>query len=169
MIERLMALAVLAASGVYLINGLPLPQGTAARPGPGFFPLAVGVFGAAVALVWVVTALRRPRRASASHAEVLDVGPDTEVLDAGADGVWRAGASGRGRVGATAVLLVGYCLLLPWAGYPVTGFLFTGLALRGLGAGWTSAIAIALASAVVSYYVFAVMLGVPLPRGVLLD
>jgi hypothetical protein len=47
MIERLVALAVLAASGVYLANALPLPQGTAARPGPGFFPLAVGVFGAA--------------------------------------------------------------------------------------------------------------------------
>ncbi len=48
MVERLVALVVLAASGVYLANALPLPQGTAARPGPGFFPLAVGVFGAAV-------------------------------------------------------------------------------------------------------------------------
>ena len=119
MVERLVALAVLAASGVYLINGLPLPQGTAARPGPGFFPLAVGVFGGAVALVWVVTAFRRPRRASASHAEVLD-GPEPRCWS-GADGVWRAGASGRGRVVATAVLLVGYCFLLPWAGYPVAG------------------------------------------------
>ena len=38
-------LAVLAASGLYLANALPLAPGTAARPGPGFFPLGVAVFG----------------------------------------------------------------------------------------------------------------------------
>jgi putative tricarboxylic transport membrane protein len=148
MIERLLALAVLAASGIYLANGLPLPRGTGARPGAGFFPLAVGVFGATVALTWVVSALRRAPEAAGGHA---------------------APAAGRGRVIVTAVLLVGFCLLLPWTGYPLVAFLFTGLLLRGLGAGWTAAVAIALACAVASYYVFGVLLGVPLPRGVLFD
>lgn len=148
MIERVVALAVLAGSGVYLANGSPLTLGTAARPGPGFYPLGVGVFGAAVALVWVARTLRRSP-ASASAA----------VID----------AEGRGRVGATAGLLLGFCLLLPWVGYPVAAFLFTGLMLRALGARWVPALVIALGSALASFYVFGVVLGVPLPRGLLLD
>ncbi len=61
MVGRLLALAVLAASGVYLANAWLLPSGSAARPGSGFYPMAVGVFGAAVALVWVVSAFRQGR------------------------------------------------------------------------------------------------------------
>ena len=122
MIERLVALGALAGIGVYLANGLPLPRGTAARPGPGFFPVAVGVFGAAVALAWVVSAFRRAPAASDGAA------------------TWR---DGRGRVGITAGLLVGFCLALPWAGYPAAALVFTGLLLRGLGAGWRGAVAVA--------------------------
>jgi putative tricarboxylic transport membrane protein len=147
MIERAVALAVLVACGVYLANGWSLPLGTAARPGPGFYPLAVGVFGASVALTWVVTAFRRAPVAAS-------IGPP---------------AQGRGRVGVTAGLLVGFCVLLPWLGYPLVAFLFTGLLLFGLGARWVAALVIALACAVLSYYLFGVLLGVPLPRGVLLD
>jgi len=148
MVERLVALAVLVASGVYLANAVPLPQGTAARPGPGFFPLAVGVFGTAVALVWVVSALRRAPAPAGGAVSAVE---------------------GRGRVSLTAGLLVGYCLFLPWTGYPLAAFLFTGLLLRALGARWTAALVVALGSAAVSYYVFAVLLGVPLPHGILLE
>jgi putative tricarboxylic transport membrane protein len=148
MVERLLALAVLVASGVYLANALPLPHGTAAQPGPGFFPLAVGVFGTVVALAWVATALRRAPSATRGAAMA---------------------AEGRGRVITTAALLMGFCLLLPWTGYPFVAFLFTGLALHGLGARWTVALTIGLSSAVISHYLFAVLLGVPLPRGLLLE
>jgi len=147
MIERLVALGALAGIGVYLANGLPLPRGTAARPGPGFFPVAVGVFGAAVALIWVVSAFRR--------------GPAAPGAETPGEGL--------GRVGITAGLLVGFCLVLPWAGYPVAALVFTGLLLRGLGAGWAGAGAMALVSAVASYYLFGAVLGVPLPRGVFFD
>jgi len=148
MIGRLLALAVLVASGVYLVNAWPLPAGTAARPGPGFYPMAVGVFGAAVALAWVVSAFRR--------------------APAAVDGAAMDGPS-RTRVSATTGLLLGFCLLLPWTGYPVAALLFTGLLLRGLGAGWTAALVIGLGSALASYYVFGMLLGVPLPRSVLFD
>jgi len=147
MIERLLALAVLVASGVYLASAWPLPLGTAARPGAGSYPRAVGVFGAAVALVWLVSAL--------GGAPAADGGPT-------------ATKGGRGRVGAAAGLLVGFCLALPWMGYPLAAFLFTGLLLRRLGAGWTAALAFGLASAAGSYYLFGVLLGVPLPPGALL-
>ncbi len=65
--------------------------------------------------------------------------------------------------------MIAYCLLLPWTGYPLAAFLFTGLLLRALGAQWPAALAVALAGAAVSYYVFAVLLGVPLPPGILLE
>jgi len=70
---------------------------------------------------------------------------------------------------ATAAALLGYCLLLPWIGYPVASLIFVTLLLRCLGAGWRTALVTGLASAAVSYYLFGVLLGVPLPRGLLLD
>jgi putative tricarboxylic transport membrane protein len=145
---RLLALAVLAASGVYLASAWPLPQGTLARPGPGFYPIAVALFGTVVALAWVVSAFRRgPAMASVSTLE----GPSLT------------------RVIATAGLLVGFCLFLPWTGYLLASLLFTGLMLRGLGAAWRSSLIVGLGTAAVSYYVFATLLGVPLPGGVLFD
>jgi putative tricarboxylic transport membrane protein len=145
---RLLALAVLAASGVYLASAWPLPQGTLARPGPGFYPLAVALFGTIVALAWVISAFRqRPVISSVSTLE----------------------APSRTRVRATAGLLVGFCLVLPWTGYLVASLLFTGLMLRGLGAAWRSSLVIGLGTAAVSYYVFATLLGVPLPGGTLFD
>lgn len=147
MIERLLAVGVLAASLVYLANAWALPLGTAARPGAGFYPVAVGVFGAAVIVAWLATAWRG---STTGHAVAIP-------------------ADARGRVLATAGLLVGFCLALPWTGYPLAAFLFTGLLLRSLGSGWAAAFVIGAASALASYYGFGTMLGVPLPRGVFLD
>ncbi|MGH7354333.1 MAG: tripartite tricarboxylate transporter TctB family protein [Candidatus Rokuibacteriota bacterium] len=151
MIERLVALAVLAAAGVYLANAWPLALGTTARPGPGFFPLSVGAFGAIVAASWVMRAFRRAPADAAAAAGAMPSG-DT-----------------RARVVASGGVLVGFCLLLPWVGYAVAAFLFTGFLLRRLGAGWTGALVTAIVSALGSWYLFGVLLGVPLPRGALFD
>ena len=149
MTERLLAMLVVAASGAYLLSALALPSGTPARPGAGFFPVAIGAFGAVMALGWTMTAFRRAR-APAARAE-------------------RAPVEHRVRVVATAGALVGFCFLLPWAGYPVAALVFVTLLLRWLGAGWRAALVTGLASAAVSYYLFGVLLSVPLPRGILLD
>jgi putative tricarboxylic transport membrane protein len=148
MTERLLALVVVAASGAYLFGALALPAGTVARPGPGFFPLAIGAFGALLALGWAVIAFRR---SGATATPVADRPPRL------------------GRVVATAGSLVGFCVLLPWAGYPIAALVFVTLLLRWLGAGWRAAAVIGLASAVASYYLFAVLLDVPLPGGIFLD
>jgi hypothetical protein len=151
MSERLAALAFLAASGAYLLASLVFPMGTGARPGPGFFPIGIGVFLCAVAAVFVAVAFRRAVRGSARSGRP---GP----------------ASGRAPVAVTAGALVGFCLLLPWTGYLVSSFLLVAVLLRGLGgARWPGAIAAAALSSGASYVVFAVLLSVPLPRGVLLD
>jgi putative tricarboxylic transport membrane protein len=148
MTERLLALAVVAASGLYLLNAWPLPLGTAARPGAGFFPLGIGLFGIAFALVWTARAFRRAPAAA---------GPAYIPAEA------------RGRVVATTAALVGFCLLLPWVGYPAAALIFAASSLRWLGAPWKTALVLGLASAAISYYLFAVLLSVPLPRGVLFD
>ena len=145
MAERLLALVVVAASGGYLLSALGLPAGSTARPGPGFFPVVV-------ALVWTASAFRRaPARRAAEPAS--DHAP----------------AEATGRVLATAAALIAFCLLLPWIGYPVASLLFVTLVLRWLGAGWRMAVLTGVGSAVVSYYLFAVLLSVPLPRGLLMD
>jgi hypothetical protein len=148
MTERLVALVVVAASGAYLLSGLALPLGTAAKPGAGFFPLAIGAFGAIMALVWTAIAFRRVPEAAKEPGIAADA---------------------RGRVLATAAALIGFCFLLRWVGYPVAALVFTTLLLRWLGAGWRSAVVTGIASAAVSYYVFGVLLSVPLPHGFLFD
>ena len=147
MIERLLAVALLAAGLVYLGTAWALPLGSAARPGAGFYPVAVGVFGASVILAWLATALRTT---ATGHAVAIP-------------------ADARRRVLITAGLLAGFCLALPWTGYLVAAFLFAGLLLRGLGSGWATALVIGAASALASNYGFGSLLGVPLPRGVFLD
>jgi hypothetical protein len=148
MTERLVALVVVAASGGYLLSGLALPLGTIARPGPGFFPLAIGAFGAIMALVWTAAAFRRAPEAVAEPATPPDA---------------------RWRVVATTAALIGFCFLLRWAGYPIAALAFVTLLLRWLGASWRAAMVTGVASAAVSYYVFGALLDVPLPRGFLFD
>jgi putative tricarboxylic transport membrane protein len=148
MVERLLALALLAAGLVYLGSAWSLPMGTTARPGAGFYPLVVGIFGALAVLGWLALTMRGARGVGGSVAVAADA---------------------RGRVLATAGLLIGFCLALPWTGYPLAALLFTALLLRALGASTVTALAVGVAGALASYYGFGALLGVPLPRGVLFD
>jgi hypothetical protein len=142
--DRAWTLGLLAAGGAYLAAALTFPLGTVARPGPGFFPVGVGIFLCLVAAALVVAAFRGQAVATAPSLQ----------------------AGGGGRVVATVTGLVGFCLLMPWIGYPVCALLFVALLLRRLGgAGWIGAVVTAVLSAIVSYYAFAVLLGVPLPAG----
>lgn len=146
MAERVVALAMLLASGLYLIQALRMPVGTAARPGPAFYPVAIGVLACAVALVVIVAAFRRSAPADAPAPE------DTVAAE-------------RRHVWLTVATLAGFCLLLPWIGYPLAALLFVGVLLRELGTGWGVAVLAGLLSAEGSYYLFAILLGVSLPRG----
>jgi hypothetical protein len=150
--ERVAAVLFLAASGLYLVASLTFPLGSAARPGPGFFPVGIGAFLCAVAVLFLVTAFRqRPAMGGTDPAAAMP-------------------RDARQRVAATAAGLIGFCLLLPWIGYPLAAFGFVTLLLRWLGDGrWAGVLAFAVVSAGASYYLFAALLGVPLPRGVLVD
>jgi hypothetical protein len=147
MVDRLLPAAILVAAGFYLLQAARLPFGTVARPGAGFYPTAVAVFACLVALVATIQAFRAPRVARA--AAVADPGAPAQ----------------RRRVLSTVVAVVAFCLVMPWVGYPLAACVFGIAALRGLGSRWSAAIVFGVASALVSHFVFAGLLDVPLPRG----
>ena len=136
-------LAFLTASALYLVQAVRLPLGSVEQPGPGLFPVLVGAFLLAAGAAFLLQSLRRTLSAPTLPP------PET-----------------RGRVTGVVVALVAFCLLLPWLGYGVTAFglLLVILRLFGLD-GWALTGAVALVATVASYYLFAAVLGVPLPAG----
>ena len=145
MLARAVSLVLLAAAGVYLTLALRLPFGAVARPGAGFYPVAVAVFAIVVATAAAASAFRGAPRA----------GGDAVGLDGGA----------RRRVAISVGALVAFCLGLPWVGYPAAAGAFVAVVLRYLGGRWTSALLAGVLSSAGSYGLFAVLLDVPLPRG----
>jgi hypothetical protein len=147
MVDRVVPLAIVVAAGFYLTQALALPFGSIARPGAGFYPVVVAVFACVVGLGATAKAFMTARDAGvAAPAERLD-------------------AAARGRVAASVLALTGFCLLMPWIGYPLAALAFVAVVLKRLGGGWAAALTIAVLSAALSYYLFAVLLDVPLPRG----
>jgi putative tricarboxylic transport membrane protein len=146
MVARLVPLVILAASGFYLMQAMKLPLGTAAKPGAGFFPVAVAVFGCVVALVASARAFLSPQ---AVRPEAPSAATDP---------------ARRRRVAGAVVALVAFCLTLPWIGYPIAAFGFVSVVLWGLGGRWQAALLTGALSSAGSYYLFGVLLGVPLPR-----
>ena len=143
--------ALLTTSGVgaglgllYIIVGRQYPLGSAGEPGPGFFPALAGVL-----LV------------------VSSVGTGLEAWLHGVRGAvdWPRGQARR-RLLLIVAALLGYVVLLPWAGYHLTSTLVMVVVLRVMGVTrWPLSIGVALGLAFASYYGFAVLLGVPLPLG----
>jgi putative tricarboxylic transport membrane protein len=147
MVARLVPLVVVAAAGFYLMQAMRLPLGTAARPGAGFYPVAVGVFACVVALVASARAFLSPQGVRA-EAPAGPIDPARRRRVAGA--VWA---------------LVAFCLIMPWIGYPVAAFGFVSVVLWRLGGRWQAALLAGALASAGSYYLFAALLGVPLPRG----
>lgn len=147
MLRLATALAFLGFSAVYLLKATWLPLGTVEQPGPGLFPLLVGAFLLAGGIAFLFQCLPREPGASAFLP-----------------------SAARRRVAGVGGTLVAFCLLLPWLGYGVTalGLLVALLRLFGL-AHWGAAGGVALVATAASYYLFAVVLGVPLPAGVWSD
>ena len=146
MLERLVALAVMAVAGVYLTLALALPYGTTARPGAGFFPTLVGIFACVVAVTMSVAAFRAPVRVPAVR----------DTTDA---------TAAHGRTLSTVIVLIAFCALMPWLGYPLVAFGFVTVLLQRLGSTWRAAVIAGVLSSLVSFYLFGVLLDVPLPRG----
>lgn len=154
---RAAAVAALVASALYLWQALQFSLGTVSAPGAGLYPAAVGAFLVLVSGAIVLHGILRGRRPLAAAG-----------VEAPAEEDIAPESGGRRRVVTAVACLLGFCLLLPWLGYPLLAFLFTTLLLQRLGGGrWATAAAAGVVTAAVSHYLFAVLLGVPLPRGFL--
>jgi putative tricarboxylic transport membrane protein len=146
MLERVVGLVVVAAAGAYLTQAMALPYGTAAKPGAGFFPILVAIFACAVGVLMTARAFLTPVPAGAPREAARD-------------------RAARGRALGTMVVLAAFCLLMPWVGYPLVAFAFVTVLLWRLGSAWRNAGVIGALTAIASYYLFGVLLDVPLPRG----
>ena len=140
-------LAILAVA--YLLVNRTHPLDTLATPGPGVFPLAVGVLMLGVAAGQAVAAARARPTVPPSATE-----PDP-----------REGSSRRRGLALTAVL-IGYPIAAGMIGFLTASFAVVLASSRLLGAhGWLRPGALALGVIAAVYVIFAVWLGVPLPAG----
>lgn len=129
---------------VYLVEGLGYPRGTPAEPGPGLYPLLVGLL---------------------LMAGSLGTGLEARFRRSGETIESPRGAEAR-RVLSIVGVSLGYVLLLHQVGHPVAGTLVTLAVLQVMGLSrWTLKLGLALALGLGSHYLFAVLLGVPLPTG----
>jgi putative tricarboxylic transport membrane protein len=143
------AFLVLFVGAIYMASKLALLD--ALGPGPGFFPLILGVLGAVLAALLIERTLRAPAAAAIDGA-----GEDALIPD-------RAATF---RIVSILVLLAATFLALDPIGYRLTALVFITLVLLALGV--RNVIAIAIVAAAGSFGVFHTFyywLKVPLPIG----
>jgi len=134
--------ALFAFSIFFLANAATLPRGTALRPGAGVFPLMVGA-------VLTILSLLMALRASVS------VERGESPFPWGVDACRTAGVFGS---------LAFYTITLPLLGHPLSGGVCFGAILRIMGLRrWNRILPGACAAALLSWYLFGVLLELPLP------
>jgi putative tricarboxylic transport membrane protein len=141
------AAILLALAGYIFVAASALPLGTVRVPQTAFFPKILALLLGVLSLVLLAQTL---------------AGRET------VRGSQRIDSAGWFRIGATLATMGGFALILEPLGYLVTTFLSMVLLLRAIEAQrWRKVIAVALATSLISYAIFAWLLGVPLPAGVL--
>ena len=140
---------ILAAGLVYEGMALYMPRGSLSYPGPGFFPVVIGVF-------LIVTAL------GCLLQEVLH-GKKVENPDSAAPGDRNVTKTFQ-----LMALMIGYTLVLKPLGFLISICTFLVVAIRIFGyRRWFPALAMAAVIAGISYVSFVLWLKVPLPLGIL--
>ncbi|MBI5322512.1 tripartite tricarboxylate transporter TctB family protein [Bradyrhizobium sp.] len=149
--DGIAGLVLLAISLVLLVKSFQLPSLPIVPVGPGFYPAIVLSFMAAASALLVLQDLMKGRPAAAAAATVTP--------------------SRNYRLVAIAFAIVGaYVVLLPLLGFRLATVLFVGALQAALGRPqtarqWTVLAAIAIGTAMVSYFIFERYLLVLLPRG----
>ncbi|HSR11173.1 MAG TPA: tripartite tricarboxylate transporter TctB family protein [Thermodesulfobacteriota bacterium] len=144
-IQKVCYVVFLAIGSLYLFGSLRLPIGTAASPQGGLFPLLVSIFLIAMSVALIMGVL---------------TGRRTETVEAFPKG------HDRNRLLILASALVLYSLLLKPLGYLVSTIGLMGVTVHLMGLrGWGKVAAAAVITGILSYYLFAFLLDVPLPRG----
>lgn len=135
--------------GAYLAGSLNLPMGSADRPGAGLYPFLVGITLIALSVPLFIRSVRQ-KETQQEKEEAFPKGKDLK------------------RVVAVALTIVFFIVLLKPLGYAVCSAVLMGAILRFLGLrSWEKIVLISILTAAISYYLFASVLDVPLPRGIL--
>jgi hypothetical protein len=154
--DVLSSAVLLVIGGGYLLYNLRYPLNTLADPGPGVFPLGVGL----LLLVLGAVQLIRSRRLVVSHHATRPNAPLPPP----------AGAPERAPTGRAPWIMVGilvlYLLVVSWVGFLVSTSILVVICSKLMGTrGWIRPIALAVGILVSCHLLFAVWLHVPLPTG----
>jgi putative tricarboxylic transport membrane protein len=143
------AVILLGLAGFILFEVRKLPLGSLRVPQTALFPATLAV----LLLLFSLAALVLAFRLSGSES-----GPAAQKID----------SEGWSRIGATLAALVGFALVLERIGYLPSTFILMILLLRAIEAQkWYVVLSVALLTSLLSYFLFARLLGVPLPAGAL--
>lgn len=148
---------MLALGLVYEAMAMNMPRGSLAYPGPGLFPMIIGILLIATALGCLLQEIV-PRMRSEDPAASPLPGEAPATAD-------------KRNVGKTVqltALMIGYIFALKPLGFPLAIFAFLALAIRIFGyRKWLPALAMAAVIASLAYVAFVVWLKVSLPLGIL--
>ena len=170
------AAAVLLAFGLFaLTQARGLRFGTVVAPGPGFFPLCLAAALCLTSLALFVSAWRTDRHGGPSYGPPMPPDargapakprhPSNELHPVAAGST--AGGQRFAVIGTLAALLV-YALVLEWLGFLLATFGLLVFFFKALQRqSWLVAVGGAVATALASYLVFKIWLGVNLPGGLL--
>lgn len=149
---------ILAVGLVYELMALNMPRGRLSYPGPGLFPMLIGIFLIATALGCLLQEIL-PRKKTGESPSAL---PLTDQDSA---------APGDRNVKKTFQLMglmIGYTLVLKPLGFPISICAFMVVAIRIFGyRRWVPALTMAAVITGISYVSFVLWLKVPLPMGIL--
>ena len=130
---------------VSLYEASKLPFGRTSAPGAGFFPTVLAAVLAMISLIGIIAMLRSNGTPDRAEPRLL----------------WS-------KVFLTLTMLLAFAALFEFAGYLLTSFLLVMFLLRAVERkSWTQAGVVALSASLVSYIIFGLLLGAPLPTGFL--
>jgi putative tricarboxylic transport membrane protein len=148
---------ILAVGLVYEIMALNMPRGRLSYPGPGFFPLVIGVFLIVTALGCLIQEVLPRKRGRGPAASPL---PNQDSAAPGDRNVKKTFQ--------LTALMIGYTLVLKPFGFLISICAFLVVAIRIFGyRRWVPTLAMAAVIAAISYVSFVLWLKVPLPPGIL--
>jgi putative tricarboxylic transport membrane protein len=138
-------ISALILSFLYLWGALGFPRGTMDQPGPGLYPLFVGTLLVIASIGSIITDLVKPAQGELEIPKGKNLGRLLVVAGAAA----------------------AYVLLLPYAGHLLAAIMLVFVVLHTMGlTSWPMKIGVTIAIALGSYYLFDILLMVPLPRGI---
>ena len=148
---------ILAVGLVYEIMALNMPRGRLSYPGPGLFPMVIGIFIIATALGCLLQEVLPGKRGAGPAAPPL---PNQDSAAPGDRNVKKTFQ--------LTALMIGYTLVLKPLGFLISICAFLVVAIRIFGyRRWFPALAMAAIIAGISYVSFVLWLKVPLPLGIL--